>query len=96
MNTTNRMFALARYYKLISTLELVLKRSFRDRAVGLDNIVRNVHIAHAVHAAHNTEHSALLYHASRAGRYALKVERHVDVAHNAQRLHESLDRAVAA
>lgn len=96
MNATNRMSALARYYKLISTLELALKRSFRDRAVGLDDIVRNVGVAYAFHAAQNTEHVALLYHADRAGKFALKVERHVDVAHNAQRLHESLDRAVAA
>lgn len=96
MNATDRMLALARYYKLVTLLELALKRSFRDRAVGLDDIVRNVSVAYAFHEAHGTEYAVLLYHADRAGQYALKVERHMDVAHNARRLHESLDSAVAA
>lgn len=96
MKSTDRMFALARYYKLITTLEAALKRSFRDDAVGLDDIVRNVRVAHAFHAARRTEYAGLLYHAQAAGKYALKVERHMDVAHNARRLHASLDSAVAA
>lgn len=96
MNATDRMFALARYYKLITTLELALKRSFRAEAVGLDGIHRNVCAAHAAHAKRHSPHAGLLYHAERAGRFALKVEGHRDVSHNARRLHAALDSAVAA
>jgi len=95
VKSTDRMSALARYYKLITTLETALQRSFRDKAVGLNDIVRNVRRAYLCHAEKSTAHAPLLYHVDRAGKYALKVESHIDVAYNANQLHCLLDSAVS-
>lgn len=93
MKSTDRMSALARYYKLITALETALKRSFRDEAVGLNDIVRNVRGAYLCHAKERTAHATLLYHVDRAGQHALKVESHIAVAFNANRMHMFLDSA---
>lgn len=90
-----RLVALAQYYKLITQLEVELKRPLKEGTTRLSTIHARVTAAFDAHAEIDSPHAPALYKAMEIGPYALEIDQYRNVAHNARNLHAALNRAVA-